>query len=173
MHAGSQSRFVRRSGSASRSSDVPDVAKRRTDESICTTRSCAGDEWKMCGFHRYAEVSPREEMSESNRFIDSQCNSELDAAVAVEYRDAAAAAGRPFVPVYLRLSREENARRIASSSRVASGTGKLVDADLLLSIRDSCDLFEFGDVEGLHLDATGIDADEAARKIYRHVHRFV
>jgi hypothetical protein len=47
-------------------------------------------------------------MSEPNGFIDSQCTSELDAAVAAEYRDAAAAVGRPFVPVYLRLSREEN-----------------------------------------------------------------
>jgi len=108
-------------------------------------------------------------MSESNRFIDSQCNSELDAAVPAEYRDAAATAGRPFIPVYLRLSREENARRIASSSRSMSGTGKLVDASVLLSIRDSCDLFKFGDVEGLHLDVTEIDAEEAARRIYRHV----
>ena len=101
----------------------------------------------MCGFHRYAKVDVMGEMSESDCFIDSQCDSELDAAVAAEYRDAAAAAGRPFVPVYLRLSREENARRIASSSRIMSGTGKLVDQDLLLLIRDSCDLFEFSGVE--------------------------
>jgi hypothetical protein len=125
----------------------------------------------MCGFHRYAEVNPRREMSESDRFVDSQSNSELDEAVAAEYRDAAAAAGRPFVPVYMKLSREENVGRIASSSRVASGTGKLVDADLLLSIRDSCDLFEFDDVEDnpLHLDVTEIDAEEAARRISEHI----
>jgi hypothetical protein len=90
-------------------------------------------------------------MSGSDRFIDSQCDSELDAAVVTEYRDAAASAGRPFVPVYLRLSRDENVRRIASRLRVTSGTGKLVDASVLLSIRDGCDLFEFSDVEGLHL----------------------
>lgn len=117
-------------------------------------------------------MDPGREMSGSNRFIDSQCNNELDAAVAAEYRDAAAAVGRPFVPVYLRLSREENVRRIASSSRVASGTGKLVDASVLLSIRDNCDLFEFSGVEGLHLDVTQIDAEEAARRIYRYICRY-
>ena len=110
-------------------------------------------------------------MSEPNGFIDSQCTSELDAAVAAEYRDAAAAAGRPFVPVYLRLSREENIRRIASSSRTESGTGKLVDAEVLLLIRDSCDLFEFSDVEALRLDVTEIDAEEAARRINQYILR--
>jgi hypothetical protein len=67
------------------------------------------------------------------------------------------------------LSREENARRIASRSRVTSGTGKLVDPGVLLAIRDSCDLFEFSDVEGLHLDVTEIDAEEASRRIYQYV----
>jgi hypothetical protein len=123
----------------------------------------------MCGIHRYAEVALRRGITEPDDFIESQCNSELEAAVAGEYRDAAAAAGRPFVPVYLRLSREENARRIASRSRVTSGTGKLVDPGVLLAIRDSCDLFEFSDVEGLHLDVTEIDAEEASRRIYQYV----
>jgi hypothetical protein len=123
----------------------------------------------MCGIHRYAEVALRRGITEPDDFIESQCNIELEAAVAGEYRDAAAAAGRPFVPVYLRLSREENARRIASRSRVTSGTGKLVDPGVLLAIRDSCDLFEFSDVEGLHLDVTEIDAEEASRRIYQYV----
>jgi hypothetical protein len=117
-------------------------------------------------------VNPMKAMSGSDRFIDSQCDSELDAAVVTEYRDAAASAGRPFVPVYLRLSRDENVRRIASRLRVTSGTGKLVDASVLLSIRDGCDLFEFSDVEGLHLDVTRIDAEESARRIYQHIRRF-
>jgi hypothetical protein len=123
----------------------------------------------MCGLYRYAEVALRRGITEPDDFIESQCNSELEAAVAGEYRDAAAAAGRPFVPVYLRLSREENARKIASRSRVTSGTGKLVDPGVLLAIRDSCDLFEFSDVEGLHLDVTEIDAEEASRRIYQYV----
>jgi len=101
--------------------------------------------------------------------VDSQCNNELDAAVATEYRDFAGVAGRPFVPVYLRLSREENVRRVTSSSRIASETGKLVDGSLLLSIRDNHDLFEFSDVEGLHLDVTDIEAEESARQIYQHI----
>lgn len=39
--------------------------------------------------------------------------------------------------------------RVAMPSRTASGARKLVDADLLLAIRDSCGLFEFKDVGGL------------------------
>lgn len=81
-------------------------------------------------------------------------------------------AGRPFVPVYLRVSREENVRRIVSPSRVTSGTGKLVDACVLLSIRNSSDLFEFSGVEDLRLDVTDIDAEESARRIHQHVRRF-
>ena len=117
-------------------------------------------------------MDPGREMSGFDHSIDSQCNNELDAAVAAEYRDAAAAAGRPFVPVSLRLSREENARRTVSSSRVESGTGKLVDASALLSIRDNCDLFDFSDVEGLSLDVTKIDAEESARRIHQHFRQY-
>lgn len=39
--------------------------------------------------------------------------------------------------------------------------------------RDSCDLFEFSNVEGLHLDVTDIDAEESARRIYQYVCRFL
>lgn len=98
-------------------------------------------------------------MSKSDHSIESQCDNEFDAAVAAEYRYAAAAVGRPFVPVYLRLSREENIWRIVSSSRFASGTGKLVDTSVLLSIRDNCDLFEFSDMERL------LDEDEDSMKM--------
>jgi hypothetical protein len=69
------------------------------------------------------------------------------------------------------VSREENVRRVASSSRLASGTGKLVDASQLIAIRDSCQLFEFSDLEGLDLDVTELDAVESAQKIAQHVRR--
>jgi hypothetical protein len=98
--------------------------------------------------------------------LDSQRNDERDAEVASEYRNVAIAAGRPFLPVYLSLSREENVRRIILPSRLASGARKLVDTELLLAMRDSCELFEFGDIDGLHLDVTDIDAEESARKIF-------
>ena len=73
------------------------------------------------------------------------------------------------MPVYLRLCREENVRRMTSSSRVASGSGKLIDSSVLLSIRDTCDLFEFSDVEALRLDVTELAAEESARKICRYI----
>jgi hypothetical protein len=107
----------------------------------------------------------------SDSVADSQSDSEIDAEVASEYRNAATAAGRPFLPVYLGVSREENIRRLASSSRLASGTGKLVDASQLLAIRASCDLLEFGDLKGLDLDVTELDAEESAQRIAQHVRR--
>jgi hypothetical protein len=105
----------------------------------------------------------------SDSVVDSQSDSEIDAEVASEYRNAATAAKSPFLPVYLRVSREENVRRIASSSRLASGTGKLVDASQLLAIRDSCDLFEFSDLEGLDLDVTELSAEESAQRLAQHI----
>jgi hypothetical protein len=105
----------------------------------------------------------------SDSGVDSQSDSEIDAEVASEYRNAAITAGRPFLSVYLRVSGEENVRRIASSSRLASGTGKLVDASQLLSIRDSCDLFEFSDLEGLDLDVTELSAEESAQRLAQHI----
>jgi hypothetical protein len=105
----------------------------------------------------------------SNSVADSQSDSEIDAEVASEYRNAATAAGRPFLLVYLRVSREENVRRIASSSRLVSRTGKLVDTSQLLSIRDSCDLFEFSDLEGLDLDVTELSAEESAQRLAQHI----
>ena len=100
--------------------------------------------------------------------VDSQCDDELDAAIAAEYREAAGTVGRPFVPVYLRGSREENVRRITSSSRVSSGNGRLVDPSDLLLIRDSRDLLEFSGVEGLHLDFVDVDAEENAMRLYQY-----
>ena len=38
----------------------------------------------MCDLHRYAEVNLRVEISGPDHFSDSQCNNELDAAVAAE-----------------------------------------------------------------------------------------
>jgi hypothetical protein len=98
--------------------------------------------------------------------LDSQPKNDIDAEIASEYRNAAIAAGRPFLPFYLSVSTEENVRRVAMPSRLASGARKLVDTELLLAMRDSCELFEFGDIDGLHLDVTNIDAEESARKIF-------
>jgi hypothetical protein len=91
--------------------------------------------------------------------------------VASEYLNAATAAVRPFLPVYLGVSKEENVRRLASSSRLESGVGKLVDASQLLAILDRCELFEFGDVQGLDLDVTELSAEESAQRIAQHIRR--
>jgi hypothetical protein len=67
------------------------------------------------------------------------------------------------------VSREENVFRVASSSGLASETGKLVDASELLVIWDSCNLSEFSTLEGLDLDVTELDAEESAQKIAQHI----
>jgi len=73
----------------------------------------------MCSFYWYGRRRSEPDRMEfgADDSVDSQCSNEPDAAVAAEYREAAATAGRPFVPVYLRVSREENVRTIDSSSR--------------------------------------------------------
>jgi hypothetical protein len=125
----------------------------------------------MCNLHRYFEdmVSRVWKASCSNTLLDSQSDSELDTAVANEYRDVATAAGRPFLPVCLRVSREENTRRVAMPSRLTSGARKLVDPKVLLAMLDSCNLFEFSDVKSLHLEATELDAEESATKVLHFI----
>ena len=56
--------------------------------------------------------------------------------------------------------------RATSSTRVTLEAGDIVDPSV-----DSCDLFEFSDVEGLRLDVADIDAEESARRIFQHLHR--
>lgn len=114
--------------------------------------------WGICRYGR-SRCEPDDMKFGADHSVNSQCNSELDAAVAAEYREAAATVGRSFVPVYLRMSRGENFQRIASSSRVTLGTEELVDPSDLLLVRNIWDLFKLSGVEGLHLDVTDIDAE--------------
>ena len=98
-------------------------------------------------------------------FSDFQSDNQLGRDVAQEYADAASAAGRPFLPVYLTCNVEAHIQRIASSDRIDSGTTKLIDAELLRDMRSSCELFRFEDYPGLTVDSTEAPPSETAGKI--------
>ncbi|KAJ4270335.1 hypothetical protein NW762_002014 [Fusarium torreyae] len=98
-------------------------------------------------------------------FTDFQPDNQLGRDVAQEYADAASAAGRPFLPVYLTCNLEANIQRIASSDRINSGTTKLTDVELLRDMRSRCELFRFSDHPGLAVDSTEAPPSETASKI--------
>ncbi|KAF5987693.1 hypothetical protein FBULB1_1781 [Fusarium bulbicola] len=68
-------------------------------------------------------------------FTDFQSDNELGQSVAQEYASAARDAGRPFLPVYLTCGLEANIERVDNAERVASGTTKLLDQELLRDMR--------------------------------------
>ncbi|KAF4947928.1 hypothetical protein FGADI_10088 [Fusarium gaditjirri] len=98
-------------------------------------------------------------------FTDFQSDNELGQSVAQEYADAANDAGRAFLPVYLTCGLEANIERVDNAERVASGTTKLLDKDLLRDMRGRCELFRFQGYPGLVIDSTEKTALENAKKI--------
>ncbi|KAF2741819.1 hypothetical protein M011DRAFT_413752, partial [Sporormia fimetaria CBS 119925] len=97
--------------------------------------------------------------------IDFQSDNELGAQVAQEYKTAAREAGRPFLPIYLECGLVENMRRMTHAQRVSSGTGKLVDVEMLADMRSRCRLYRFEDIVGLNVDVSGLEAREAAASL--------
>jgi hypothetical protein len=85
--------------------------------------------------------------------------------VAQEYANAASYSGRPFLPVYLTCGLEANIKRVDNAERVASGTTKLLDQDLLRNLRERCELFRFQGYPSLMIDSTDKTALENAKKI--------
>lgn len=89
--------------------------------------------------------------------------------MALEYRDAAYRAGRPFVPVYLTCDADTNLERVASPDRLRSGTTKLTDAQALRDLRSRCEMFRFDSCPGLMIDSTNLPPSEVATKILAFV----
>ncbi|KAH7255364.1 uncharacterized protein BKA55DRAFT_725638 [Fusarium redolens] len=98
-------------------------------------------------------------------FTDFQSDNELGQSVVQEYANAASYAGRPFLPVYLTCGLEANIKRVDNAERVASGTTKLLDQDLLRNLRERCELFRFQGYPSLMIDSTDKTALENAKKI--------
>ncbi|KAH7164801.1 hypothetical protein DER46DRAFT_576130 [Fusarium sp. MPI-SDFR-AT-0072] len=98
-------------------------------------------------------------------FTDFQSDTELGQSVAKEYANASSYAYRPFLPVYLTCGLESNIEQVDNAERVASGTTKLLDQNLLRDMRGRCDLFWFQGYPGLMIDSTEKMALENAKKI--------
>ncbi|KAI1009812.1 hypothetical protein LB504_003191 [Fusarium proliferatum] len=98
-------------------------------------------------------------------FTDFQSDNELGQSVAQEYASAARHADRTFLPVYLTCGLEANIERVDNPERVASGTTKLLDQELLRDMRGRCELFRFQGYPGLMIDSTEKTALENAKKI--------
>ncbi|KAF5974408.1 hypothetical protein FCOIX_8293 [Fusarium coicis] len=98
-------------------------------------------------------------------FTDFQSDNELGQSVAQEYASAARHADRPFLPVYLTCGLEANIQRVDNAERVASGTTKLLDQELLRDMRRRCELFRFQGYPGLMIDSTEKTALDNAKTI--------
>lgn len=102
-------------------------------------------------------------------FTDQQSSSELGSSSAKDYQDAAAMRGSPFVSVVLVCDLDENLARAAGADRGNGANTKLTDLGILRSIRESEDIFRFGDDYELELDVTRLTPSEAAAKVCEHV----
>ncbi|KAF4417169.1 hypothetical protein FACUT_12427 [Fusarium acutatum] len=98
-------------------------------------------------------------------FTDFQSDNELGQSVAQDYASAARHVDRPFIPVYLTCGLEANIERVDNAERVASGTTKLLDQELLRDMRGRYELFRFQGYPFLMIDSTEKTALENAKKI--------
>jgi len=100
-------------------------------------------------------------------FTDFLTTSESGKSIALEYKTAAKSSGRAFLPVHLECDATENLSRVASEGRQTSGTSKIVELDLVRTLRDSFESFRWP--EGFCLDLTSLSPQEAALRILRDV----
>ncbi|KAF2141161.1 uncharacterized protein K452DRAFT_359516 [Aplosporella prunicola CBS 121167] len=102
-------------------------------------------------------------------FTDFRSRNALGCSVAAEYKNAAAKSARPFLSVYLACDLEEHLQRVATVERRNDGTGKLVDGEILRSMRSRCELYTFGAENGLWLDVTHVSPRQAAASIHAYI----
>jgi hypothetical protein len=100
-------------------------------------------------------------------FTDFQSNDDIGHSVIAEYCSMAMRRSCALVPIILTCSKEENLRRLGTTER--SMHGKLTDLELVSYIRDNDEVYRFPDGPlQMELDVTNLDADAAARLIYKH-----
>lgn len=96
--------------------------------------------------------------------VDALSDCAFDKAVAAEHKDAAIRGKRPFFPVYLYCSKEENLKRVVNPQRVRDGKKKLLDAGIVEAYIDTLHFFKWAG-EGVEVDNTDLTAGEAAEWI--------
>lgn len=82
----------------------------------------------------------------------------------MEHKDAALRGKRPFFPVYLHCSKEENLRRVVDPQRVQNGKEKLVDAGIVEEYFETLEILKW-EGEGVEVDNTDLTPVEAAERI--------
>ncbi|OAQ59905.1 AAA domain-containing protein [Pochonia chlamydosporia 170] len=95
---------------------------------------------------------------------DALSDCDFDRAVAMEHKDAALRGKRPFFPVYLRCSKEENLRRVVDPQRIQNGKKKLVDAGFVEEYFETLEILRW-EGEGVEVDNTDLTPVEAAERI--------
>src|ERR1700712_2120344 len=124
---------------------------------------------------RQAAFAPLEQNAATHNYIyiftDYQSSDAVGSTVCAEYAAVAAKRNCTLVPVVLHCEEAENLRRLTSSERLDSDTGKLTDVGLVQYFRrNGAPVHRFeGDSAFLELDVTELAAGEAAERILSHV----
>ncbi|KND91831.1 hypothetical protein TOPH_03362 [Tolypocladium ophioglossoides CBS 100239] len=116
-----------------------------------------GDEESSCG-------SRDERLGRIVIFTDFLTSNKLGTAWSTEHKVAAEKAGRPFLPIYLVCSKEENLARVASPERTQRGSEKLCDVDMVGRFLDKLAIYRFPG-RGVEVDVTELAPGEAAGRI--------
>ena len=106
-------------------------------------------------------------------FTDSASDDPTGGASALDYQDAAARRGVPFLSVVLWCDLNENLRRVVQEGRGGGLNTKLTDPEIAQTIRLEEELYRFGGPSELELDTTSTGPIEAARQILAHISRVV
>jgi len=103
-------------------------------------------------------------------FTEQQSSSPSGSATVKEYLNAARNMRSPLISVVLSCGPEENARRVISGDRGSTNT-KLTDLSILKHIRDTEDIFHFGNMAQfeLDIDVTTKSAIQVAKEIFDQI----
>jgi broad-specificity NMP kinase len=101
-------------------------------------------------------------------FTDFQSTDAVGSGVCKEFEVAADERGGAFVPILLKCEERVNLERLVSEDRAKHR--KLTDVELVRTFRENVEIYRFEKVENaLELDATGMTAEEAARRVLKHL----
>jgi len=101
-------------------------------------------------------------------FTDFQSTDAVGSGVCKEVEVAANERGGAFVPILLKCEERVNLERLVSKDRAKHG--KLTDVALVRTFREKVEIYTFEKAENaLELDVTDMTAEEAARRVLKHL----
>ncbi|UNI19622.1 hypothetical protein JDV02_005801 [Purpureocillium takamizusanense] len=107
-----------------------------------------------------------EQLRQTVIFTDCLSDDAIGVAWAQGHQAAANKAGRPFLPIYLICSRDENLKRVVNPERTRGGRKKLVDIDIMTRFLDKLSIYRFPAL-GVEINTTSLEPPAAAREIVR------